>query len=66
MNVNLQLMNWMLVALGYDFWSSEKRKKSVSSASEQVLLILMDVAMPVINGLESIQYEFGKSFKINQ
>jgi PAS domain S-box-containing protein len=53
-DLNLQLMNLMLVQLGYDFEVAKNGKKAFELASEQVFdLILMDVQMPVLNGLES-------------
>ncbi len=53
-DLNLQLMNLMLAQLGYDFEVAKNGKIAVALASEQIFdLILMDVQMPVLNGLES-------------
>jgi PAS domain S-box-containing protein len=53
-DLNLQLMNLMLAQLGYDFEVAKNGKEAVTLASKQVFdLILMDVQMPVLNGLES-------------
>jgi CheY-like chemotaxis protein len=48
------LMNLMLAQLGYDFKVAKNGQKAVTLASEQIFdLILMDVQMPILNGLES-------------
>ncbi|MFT4855129.1 MAG: PAS domain S-box-containing protein [Algoriphagus sp.] len=53
-DLNLQLMNLMLAQLGYDFKVAKNGQKAVTLASEQIFdLILMDVQMPILNGLES-------------
>lgn len=53
-DLNLQLMNLMLSQLGYDFEVAKNGREAVELATEQVFdLILMDVQMPVLNGLEA-------------
>jgi PAS domain S-box-containing protein len=53
-DLNLQLMDLMLAQLGYDFKVAKNGQKAVTLASEQIFdLILMDVQMPILNGLES-------------
>jgi CheY-like chemotaxis protein len=53
-DLNLQLMNLMLTQLGYHYEVAKNGKKAVEFASEQVFdLILMDVQMPILNGLEA-------------
>ncbi len=53
-DLNLQLMNLMLTQLGYSFKIAKNGKEAVESLSEfDFDLILMDVQMPVLNGLEA-------------
>ncbi len=53
-DLNLQLMNLMLNQLGYSFEVAKNGKIAVELASEKVFdLILMDVQMPILNGLEA-------------
>ncbi|KAI9549550.1 ATPase/histidine kise/D gyrase B/HSP90 domain containing protein [Daphnia sinensis] len=51
---NLQLMKLMLDQLGYDLEVARNGKEAVEKVQEQEFdLILMDVQMPVMNGLEA-------------
>jgi len=53
-DLNLQLMDLMLTQLGYSFEIAKNGKEAVELAKEKNFdLILMDVQMPVLNGLEA-------------
>jgi CheY-like chemotaxis protein len=53
-DLNLQLMNLMLEQLGYSFDIAKNGKEAVELVnSDDYDLILMDVQMPILNGLEA-------------
>lgn len=53
-DLNLQLMSLILDQLGYDLVIARNGQEAVEKVKEQVFdLVLMDVQMPVMNGLEA-------------
>lgn len=53
-DLNLQLMDLMLKQLGYDYEVAKNGKKAVELTTMKMFdLILMDVQMPILNGLEA-------------